>query len=129
MERRTQTRSSVLGDGDVEGTAWDVFVPPFDDEDVAALILDRVCDVVHPVAHVFDVHLLTGRLRPVDPHHQHVGACRVVKTSVNVFILRMEKDSVVLVLTCFAAVNCEHVLLTYEGLRQAGTSGDDFTCV
>lgn len=36
---------------------------------------------------------------------------------------------VVLLLTCFAAVHCERVLLTYEGLRQAGASGDDFTGV
>lgn len=123
-------RSSGLRDGDVEGTARDVLVPPFDDEDVAALLLDRVRDVVHPVAHVFHVHLLAWRLGPVDPHHQHVGACRVMNTPVSVFILRMEKDSVVsVVLTCFAAVNCEGVLLTYEGLGQAGTSGDDFTRV
>lgn len=60
----------------MEGTARDVLVPPFDDEDVAALLFDRVCDVVHPVAHVFDVDLLAGRLRPVNTHHQHVGACR-----------------------------------------------------
>lgn len=114
----------------MEGTAGDVLVPPFDDEDVAALLLDRVRDVVHPVAHVFDVHLLAGCLRPVDPHHQHVGAYRVMTTSLNVLILRMGKDSVVSAfLTCFAAVDCERVLLTYEGLRQAGTSGDNFTSV
>lgn len=70
-------KSSVLRDGDVEGTAGDVLVAPFDDEDVAALLFDGVGDVVHPVAHVFDVHLLAGRLRPVNAHHQHVGACGV----------------------------------------------------
>lgn len=70
-------KSSVLGDGDVEGTPGDVLVPPLDDEDVAALFFDGVRDVVHPVAHVFDVHLLAGRLRPVDADHQHVGSCRI----------------------------------------------------
>lgn len=75
-----EMKSSVLRDGDVEGTARDVLVPPFDDEDVAALFFDGVRDVVHPVAHVFDVHLLAGRLRPVNANHQHVGACRVNET-------------------------------------------------
>lgn len=84
-----EMKSSVLRDGDVEGTAGDVLVPPLHDEDVAALFFDRVRDVVHPVAHVFDVHLLTGRLRPVDAHHQHVGSC-------------------------FAAVDCERVFLANE---------------
>lgn len=72
----TEMKSSVLRDSDVEGTAGDVLIPPFDDEDVAALLFDGVGDVVHSVAHVFDVHLLAGRLWPVDAHHQHVGACR-----------------------------------------------------
>lgn len=106
LQRRDdiEMKSSGLRDGDVEGTAGDVLVAPFDDEDVAALFFDCIRDVVHPVAHVFDVDLLAGRLWPVNAHHQHVGAC-------------------------FAAVHCERVLLTYEGLRQAGASGDDFTGV
>lgn len=66
----------VLRDDDVERTSWYVLVPPLHDEDVAALFLHRVRYVVHPVAHVFDVDFLTGRLWPVDTDHQHVGACR-----------------------------------------------------
>lgn len=77
QRRNVEMKVSVLRDGDVEGTAGDVLVPPFDDEDVASLFFDSVRDIVHPVAHVFDVHLLAGRLRPVNTHHQHVGACRV----------------------------------------------------
>lgn len=72
-------KSSILRDGDVEGTAGDVLVPPLHNEDVAALFFDCVCDVVHPVAHVFDVHFLAGRLRPVDAYHQHVGACKDIE--------------------------------------------------
>lgn len=102
--RNEEMKSSVLRDGDVERTAGDALVSPFDDEDVAALFLHRVRDVVHPAAHVFDVHLLTGRLRPMNANHQHVG-------------------------TCFTAVDCERVLLTYEGLGQTGPSGDDFAGV
>ena len=68
-ERRTPTKSSVLQDSDMEGTARDVLIPPFDDEDVAALLFDCVCDVVHLVAHVFDVHLLAGPLWTVNTHH------------------------------------------------------------
>lgn len=59
----------------MEGAAGNVLVPPLDDEDVAALLLDGVGDVVHPVAHVLDVHLLAGRFWSVDADHQHVGAC------------------------------------------------------
>lgn len=78
LQRRDdiEMKSSGLRDGDVEGTAGDVLVAPFDDEDVAALFFDCIRDVVHPVAHVFDVDLLAGRLWPVNAHHQHVGACR-----------------------------------------------------
>lgn len=76
-EMDMKMKSSVLRDGDVERTAGDVLVPPFDDEDVAALFFDGVGDIVHPVAHVFDVHLLAGRLWPVNANHQHVGACGV----------------------------------------------------
>lgn len=69
-------KMGASGDGDVEGTARDVLVTPLDDEDVAALLFDGVGDVVHPVAHVFDVDLLAGGLGPMDAHHEHVGTCR-----------------------------------------------------
>lgn len=59
----------------MEGAAGDMVVSPFDDQDVASLLLDGVRHVVHPVSHVFDVHLLAGRLGPMDADHQHVGAC------------------------------------------------------
>lgn len=97
-----EMEQSILGDGDMKGAAGDVLLPPFDDEDVVALLLDRVGDVVHPVAHVFDVDLFTGGLWTMDPHHQHVSAC-------------------------FAAVYSEGVLLAHEGLGQAGAPGDHLT--
>lgn len=68
--------STVLRDGEVEGTAGDVLVPPLDNKDVAALLFDGVGHVVRSVSHVFDVDLLTGSLWPVDAHHQHVNTCR-----------------------------------------------------
>lgn len=77
MTTLARLHRSGSGDGDVEGAAGDALVPPLDDQDVAALLFHRVRHVVHPVAQVFDVDLLAGRLRPVDPDHQHVGACGV----------------------------------------------------
>lgn len=72
-----ENRNNILRlwDADVERTAGNILVSPLDNEDVAALLLDRVGDVVHPVAHVFDIHLLTGCFWSVNTHHQHVGAC------------------------------------------------------
>lgn len=66
-----------LRDSDMERTAWDVLIPPFDDQDVAALFFHGVRYVVHPVTQVFHIDLLAGRLRPMDANHQHVGTCRV----------------------------------------------------
>lgn len=68
-------KSSVLRDGDMERTARDVLISPLHNEDVAALLFNSIRDIVHPVAHVFDVHFLAGCLRPVDTDHQHVCAC------------------------------------------------------
>lgn len=63
------TRVHFLRDSDMEGTARDILIPPFDNENVIALFFDGVCDIVHPVAHVFDIHLFTGGPRPVDANH------------------------------------------------------------
>lgn len=82
---------SILGDGDMEGAAGDIFIPPFDDEDVVALFFDGVGDVVHPVAQMFNIDLFTRGLGSMYPHHQHVSSC-------------------------FAAIYCEGVLLSYKGL-------------
>lgn len=62
-------KGSGLWDGDVEGTAGDVLVPPLHNENIAALLFDGVRDIVHPVAHVLDVDLLTGRFGSVNTHH------------------------------------------------------------
>lgn len=59
----------------MERTAGNILISPLDDEDVAALLLHRVGDVVHPVAHVFDIDLLTGCFWSMNTDHQHVGAC------------------------------------------------------
>lgn len=50
----------------------DVVIAPFDDNGVAALVLDSVCDIIELVAHVLYVHLLAGGMGTVHPHHQHV---------------------------------------------------------
>lgn len=50
-----------------------VVIAPFDDDRVAALVLDGVGDVIELVAHVLDIHLLTGSMGSMDAHHQHVG--------------------------------------------------------
>lgn len=72
---------SILGDGDMEGAAGDIFIPPFDDEDVVALFFDGVGDVVHPVAQVFNVYLFTRGLGSVYPYHQHVSSYRGKNTA------------------------------------------------
>lgn len=76
LKRLETVKSSVLRDGDMKRTAGDVLVSPLHNEDVAALLFNGIRDIVHPVAHVFDVHFLAGCLRPVDTDHQHVCACK-----------------------------------------------------
>lgn len=51
----------------------DVVIAPFDDDGVAAHVLDGVGDVVELVAHVLDIHLLAGGMGSMHTHHQHVG--------------------------------------------------------
>lgn len=51
------------------GAPGDVVVPPFDDDGVVALVIDGIGDVVQLVAHVFDIHLLTGGPGAVHSHH------------------------------------------------------------
>lgn len=41
-------------DSDVVWTAWDVFISPFDDQDVLSLLFELVADVVQAVAQMFD---------------------------------------------------------------------------
>lgn len=84
-------------DGDLEGGSRDVVLAPFDHQDVAAPLLQQVADVVLQVAHVFDQNLLTGNLRTVYTHQEHV-------------------------LTGFAAVDGEAALLAHKGLAEARTS-------
>lgn len=67
--------SGFLGaswDNDVEGGAWDVVVTPLDHQHVIASLLQQVADVVLQVAQVFDQNLLTGDLRTVHTHQEHV---------------------------------------------------------
>lgn len=67
----------VLGRDHLEGAPRDVIVAPFDDDSIAALVLDGVGDVVELVAHVLDVHLFAGSVWSVHAHHQHVGTWMV----------------------------------------------------
>lgn len=62
----------ALWDGDVERGSWDVVVAPLDHQDVAAPFLQHVADVVLQVPQMFDQNLLTGDLRAVHAHQQHV---------------------------------------------------------
>lgn len=59
-------------DGNVEGGAGDVVVAPLDHQNVVAPLLQHVAHVVLQVAQVFDQNLLTGDLRTVDAHQEHV---------------------------------------------------------
>lgn len=63
----------ILGYNHFVRAPGDVIVAPFDDDGVAALVLDRVGDVIELVAHVLDIHLLTGSMGSMHAHHQHVG--------------------------------------------------------
>lgn len=63
----------ILGRNHFVGATRDIVITPFDDDSVAALLLDSVGDVIQLVTHVLDKHLLTGGVRPMHTHHQHVG--------------------------------------------------------
>lgn len=56
------------------GAPRDTVVTPFNNDGVAALVLDGVGDIIELVPHVLDIHFLAGALRSVHTHHQHVGA-------------------------------------------------------
>lgn len=60
------------GDLDMEGGPWDVVVAPLDHQDVVASLLQHVAHVVLQVAQMFDQNLLTGDLRAVHAHQEHV---------------------------------------------------------
>lgn len=62
-------------DNDVVGAARDVRVSPFDHQDVLALLLQLVTDVVHAVTHMFDQDLLAGNLWAIDTDQEHVPPC------------------------------------------------------
>lgn len=63
----------ILGYNHFVRAPGDVVVAPLDDDGVAALVLDGVGDIVELVAHVLNIHLLTGSVGSMDPHHQHIG--------------------------------------------------------
>lgn len=62
----------ILGCNHFVRAPGDVVITPFDDDRVAALVLDNVGDVIELVAHVLDIHLLTGSMGSMHTHHQHV---------------------------------------------------------
>lgn len=64
----------ILGYSHFIGAPRDVVVTPFDDDSVAALVLDSVGDVIELVAHVFDIDLLTRSMGSVHAYHEHVCA-------------------------------------------------------
>lgn len=63
----------ILGCSHFVRAPRDVVVAPFDDDRVAALVLDGVGDVIKLVSRVLDIHLLAGSMGSVHAHHQHVG--------------------------------------------------------
>lgn len=62
----------VSWDGDVEGGAWDVVIAPLNHQDVVAPLSQHIADIVLQIAQVFDQNLLTGDLRTVHTHQEHV---------------------------------------------------------
>lgn len=96
--RRTKYRA--LWDGDSEWRAWDVFISPFDSQDVVSSLLQDIADVVLHVSHVFDQDFLAGGLRTVNTHQEHV-------------------------LPSFTAVNSERGFLADEGLAESRASTAD----
>lgn len=63
----------ILGYNHFVGAPGDNVITPFDNDGVAALVLDGVGDVIELVAHVLDIHLLTGSMGSMHAHHEHVG--------------------------------------------------------
>lgn len=57
------------------GTPGNIVIAPFDDDLVATLVLDGVGDIIKLVAHMLDIHFLTGGMGSMDAYHQHVGTC------------------------------------------------------
>lgn len=56
-----------------ERASGDAVIAPFDNDGITALVLDSVGDIIELVAHMFDIHLLTGSLGSMYTYHQHVG--------------------------------------------------------
>lgn len=66
---------SVLGRDHFVWTPGNIVITPFDDDLVAALVLDGVGDIIKLVAHMLDIDLLAGGMGSVHAYHQHVGTC------------------------------------------------------
>ena len=73
MEENRALVQFILGYSHFVGAPRDIVITPFNDDGVAALVLDGVGDVIELVTHVLDVHLLTGSMWSMHAHHQHVG--------------------------------------------------------
>ena len=58
----------------VEGRAGNMFVAPFDDENVVSRLQNRVSDVVLALAEMLDHHFFAGAVRADDSDHQNVLA-------------------------------------------------------
>lgn len=62
-------------DSEVVRASWDVLIAPFYHQDVLALLLELVGDVVEAVAQVFHQDFLTWNFRPINSNQQHVPPC------------------------------------------------------
>lgn len=61
-----------LWDGDMEGWPGDVLVAPFHSQNVVPPLLQHITDVILRVSNVLHQDLLTGRLRTMNAHQEHV---------------------------------------------------------
>lgn len=73
MEENGTVVQFILGYNHFVGASGDIVISPFNNDSVAALVLDGVGDVIELVTHVLHIHLLAGSLWSVHAHHQHVG--------------------------------------------------------
>ena len=60
---------------DVEGGTLDVFLSPFDENDVVSFLPDHIVDGVLLGSLVLDQHFITRRFRPINPDKENIISC------------------------------------------------------
>lgn len=62
-------------DSDMERGARNVVITPFNHQDIVSPLLQHITDIILQVSQMFDQNLLTGNLRAMNSHQQHVFTC------------------------------------------------------